>query len=53
LARLIVAPLWGSASNAGMGVAVAAGVGGFLGLAWLARFFFLNAVSHFKPEIDE
>ena len=53
LARLVVASLWGSASNAGMAAAVGAGVGGFLGLVWLARFFFLSAAKDFSSEIDE
>jgi len=40
LLRVVIGPLWGSASDLGMIAAVLAAAGGFLGLAWLARLMF-------------
>jgi len=52
LFRVVIGALWGSGSNVGMIGAAIAGLGGVFGLFWLARFFFKNAMTHFRPGDD-
>lgn len=47
--RLVVGPLWGSASDLGLIGAVLAGAGGVLGLAWLARLMVRDVARGLSP----
>lgn len=53
LLRLVVGPLWGSASDLGMIAAVLAAAGGVLGLAWLARLMVRDVAKGLAPKTGE
>jgi len=53
LLRIVIGPLWGSASDLGMIAAVLAGAGGVLVLAWLARLMFRDVAKGLTPDNRE
>lgn len=53
LLRIVIGPLWGSASDLGMIAAVLAGAGGVLALAWLARVMMRDVTKGLGPDNGE
>lgn len=53
LLRIVIGPLWGSASDLGMIAAVLAGAGGVLALAWLARVMMRDVAKGLGPDKGE
>lgn len=53
LLRIVIGPLWGSASDLGMIAAVLAGAGGVLALAWLARVMMRDVTKGLDPDKGE
>jgi hypothetical protein len=53
LLRIVIGPLWGSASDLGMIGAVLAAAAGVLGLAWLARLMFRDVAKGLAPNNRE
>ena len=53
LLRIVIGPLWGSASDLGMFAAVLAGAGGVLALAWLARVMMRDVAKGLGPDKGE
>jgi hypothetical protein len=53
LLRVVIGPLWGSASDLGMIAAVLAGAGGVIALAWLARVMMRDVAKGLGPDNGE
>ena len=53
LLRIVIGPLWGSASDLGMIAAVLAGAGGVIALAWLARVMMRDVAKGLGPDKGE
>lgn len=53
LLRVVIGPLWGSASDLGMIAAVLVGAGGVLALAWLARVMMRDVARGLAPDNGE
>ena len=53
LLRIVIGPLWGSASDLGMIGAVLAAAAGVLGLAWLGRLMVRDVAKGLAPDNNE
>lgn len=50
LLRVVIGPLWGSASDLGMIGSVLAAAAGVLGMAWLGRLMFRDVARGLSPD---